>query len=99
MSGCNRYNLGDTPGGITVVVKTIAYEILKDYEYCYLFGSRLRGGWRYCSDFDFAVPEQDTHVIRQKAQELSMKCGVSVELRNSYFFEMNNFGLKISRNE
>jgi len=103
MSGCQKYKdiLGNTKGAtrleeLGLVARWIAQEILRDYDYLYVFGSRYKGGWRYCSDFDYAVPEKEPATLIQKAKDYSLKFGVMVELRSSEFYEKNEGqGLRI----
>jgi len=104
MSGCNKYKIEceNSKGAnsfeeLGLVAKLIAEELLSEYKYIYVFGSRWKGNWRYCSDFDFGIPE-NIEIISQKATEYSKKFGVKIEFRNSYFFEQNpDQGLKLNR--
>ncbi len=102
MSGCSKYKdfstnvKANSYEELDLVTKFIVRELLKEYDYLYVFGSRFKGGWRYCSDFDIAVPYSDNLAL--KAKEYSLKFGVMVELRNSSFFETNEGqGLKIEK--
>ena len=40
---------------LDLVTQFIVKEVLKDFPIVYVFGSRRRGNWRFCSDFDLAV--------------------------------------------
>ena len=105
MSGCSRYSIGienrlkvEKYDDLSISVKCVCAEVLKDYEYLYLFGSRFKGRWRFCSDFDLAVPEENPKLLIGKAEEYSERIGLKIELRNSRFFEKNCLeGFRIDR--
>lgn len=107
MSGCNKYKIEceNSKGAnsfeeLGLVAKLITMKLLTEYEYIFIFGSRWKGNWRYCSDFDFAIPENNLELIPQKATEYSKNFGVKIEFRNSYFFKQNpGQGLKINKTD
>jgi len=85
---------------LDLVTQFIVKEILKEYPTVYVFGSRRRGNWRFCSDFDIAInlPNPNERIIKEK--EYSDKFGVKIELRDGEFYERNpTDGLKIERND
>lgn len=104
MSGNNPYVAAKTKannvGDLDVVTRLIALALLKDYPYVHVFGSRFNGGWRFQSDFDFAVPEEDYLALRALAAALSVGFGVAIELRHSQYYDTYpGNSLQINRGE
>lgn len=85
---------------LDLVTQLIAKEFLKEFTVIYVCDSRMRGDWRYCSDFDFAVDMPNAYERKQKQDEYSNKFGVKIDLMDSEFIErLPTRGLKIERND
>ena len=100
MSGCQKYiqlgskaeRLEDLP----LVAQVIAKDLKERFSEVYIHGSRWRGGWRYCSDFDFAVSPLLPSEVHALQDEYSNKYGVKIEFRDSAYFRANESqGLKL----
>lgn len=86
--------MGETPRAnsfeeLTRVTQLVVKDFLDLYDHVYVYGSRSLGGWRYCSDFDLAIPEKDFQHMKNLSKSKSMEFGVLIELRQSFFFENN----------
>lgn len=64
-----------------------------------MIGSRFRGNWNFCSDFDFAIKTSLTESI-ELSKNLSNKFGVKIDIIGSDVFDNGvRNGLKINKNE
>lgn len=83
-----------------VVAKLIALELLQTYDYVHVLGSRFKGGWRFQSDFDFAVADEDCFARRAFAESISKAFGVAVELRHCEYYDVTpEKSLRINRGD
>ena len=72
------YSIEDMPIVPQQVFKLLAAEFGK----IWIFGSRVEGRWHFTSDFDIGVEISDSVELKRLSEELSLKLGVHVDLRD-----------------
>ena len=103
MSGCSKYqrvNKGEAKSikDLDLTTQFLVNEILLDFPYVWVFGSRWKGNYSFCSDFDFAIPIRNPKIINKIEIEFRNKYGLNIEFRAAEFYDqVQNMGIKIKR--
>ena len=82
---------------LDAVTRLIVRYLLKKHSYVWVYGSRHRGTWNFCSDFDFALPVNIDDSI-SLTNKYSNFFGVSIDIIGSDSFDGGlRKGLKIKK--